>query len=111
MSRVPRCSEILTILKPLQNYLKQEYQDQLNQVILFGSQARGDATLASDIDILIVLQELTDPSAELERTSEFTAQFCLEHSILVSRFFISQLRFETENSPLLRNIRQEGIAL
>lgn len=103
--------EMLTLLNPLRNYLKQEYQDRLNRVILFGSQARGDATPASDIDILIVLQDPVDASAELHRTSQFVAQFCLEHRILISRLFMPQSRFESENSPLLRNIRQEGIPL
>lgn len=103
--------EILTLLNLLRNYLQQEYQDRLNQVILFGSQARDDATPASDIDVLIVLQDPVDASAELARTSQFVAQFCLEHNILISRLFMPQSRFESENSPLLRNIRQEGIPL
>jgi predicted nucleotidyltransferase len=103
--------EILTLLRPLRSYLRQEYQDRLNRLILFGSQARGEATPASDIDILIVLNDPVDASVELNRTSQFIAQFCLEHSILISRLFMSQSRFERENSPLLRNIRQEGIIL
>jgi predicted nucleotidyltransferase len=111
MQPVQAHPEILTLLNPLRNYLRKEYQDRLNRVILFGSQARGDATPTSDIDILIVLQDPVDASAELDRTSQFIAQFCLEHSILIARLFMSRSRFESENSPLLRNIRQEGITL
>lgn len=59
-----RC-EILTILTPLREYLQQEYQERLGRIILFGSQARGDATSASDIDDLIVLQDPVNASAEL----------------------------------------------
>lgn len=103
--------EILTALAALKTYLQQEYQERLLYVILFGSQARGDATAASDIDVLIVLQGAVDVSKELNRTSQFIAQLCLEYNILISRLFLSQSRFETENSPLLRNIRQEGILL
>ncbi|NJK36872.1 MAG: nucleotidyltransferase domain-containing protein [Oscillatoriales cyanobacterium RM2_1_1] len=101
----------LTYLAPLKKYLQQEYQDRLKQVMLFGSQARGEATSASDIDILIVLKDPVDISLELQHTSHFVAQFCLEHNLLVSRFFLPCSRFETENSPFLRNIRREGIVL
>jgi predicted nucleotidyltransferase len=100
-----------TVLNTLKTYLVNEYQDQLDRVILFGSQARQEATPASDIDVLIVLNDPMSPSEELRRTSEFTAQLCLEHDVLISRFFLPRSRYETENSPLLRNIRQEGIAL
>lgn len=103
--------EILAILKPLRTYLQQEYQDQFDRLILFGSQARADATAASDIDVLIVLHDPVDISAELHRTSQFVAQLCLEHDLLISRLFMPSSRFEVENSPLLRNIRRDGIVI
>jgi uncharacterized protein len=103
--------EITSLLTTLRNYLQQEYQERLDRVILFGSEARGDATPQSDIDVLIVLKDPVNASAELERTSQFIAQLCLEHSVLISRLFMPQSRFETESAPLLRNIRQEGILL
>jgi predicted nucleotidyltransferase len=103
--------KLLTLLAPLREYFQQEYQTRLDRLILFGSQARGEALPTSDIDILIVLQDPVNPSAELRRTSHFIAKFCLEHNLLVSRLFLPRSRFETENSPLLRNIRQDGIVL
>ena len=111
MPPVQNRREILTLLTSLREYLQQEYQERLICVILFGSQARGDATAASDIDVLIVLQDPVNASAELNRTSQFIAQLCLDHNLLISRLFIPRSRFETENSPLLRNIRQEGQVL
>lgn len=103
--------EILNILTLLREYLQQEYQERLERIILFGSQARGDATSASDIDVLIVLKDPVNASTELNRTSQFIAQLCLDHNILISRLFLPLSRFDTENSPLLRNIRQEGFVL
>jgi len=111
MPAIQLSQKTLDILTPLQEYLKQEYQDRFDRAILFGSQARGDATAASDIDVLIVLQDPVNASEELTRTSHFIAQLCLEHNLLISRLFMPRSRFETENSPLLRNIRQEGIVL
>ncbi len=103
--------EIQSVLTSLREYIQTEYPERLDRVILFGSQARGDATTSSDIDVLIVLQDPVDASAELDRTSHFIAQLCLDHNLLISRLFIPRSRFETENSPLLRNIRSDGIVL
>jgi predicted nucleotidyltransferase len=111
MSTTQPKRETLNILLLLRAYLQQEYQDRFDRAILFGSQSRGDATAASDIDVLIVLQDPVNASEELDRTSQFIAQLCLDHNLLISRLFMPRSRFETENSPLLRNIRADGIVL
>jgi uncharacterized protein len=103
--------KLLTILTPLREYLQQEYQERLDRIILFGSHARDEATDTSDIDVLIVLEDPVNASEELHRTSQFIAQLCLDHNLLISRLFMGRSRFETENSPLLRNIRSDGIVL
>jgi uncharacterized protein len=103
--------ELSTILVLLREYLQQEYQERLDQVIVFGSHARHESTPDSDIDVLIVLQDPVDASQELKRTSQFIAQLCLNHDLLIARLFMGRSRFESENSPLLRNIRSDGIAL
>ncbi|WP_413039015.1 nucleotidyltransferase domain-containing protein [Roseofilum sp. SID1] len=43
-------------MKKLKEYLQSLYQDNLDKVILFGSEARGEADIDSDIAILIVLK-------------------------------------------------------
>lgn len=40
------------------------------RVLLFGSYARGDATEDSDLDILVVEEDLPDPTAEYVRLRE-----------------------------------------
>lgn len=107
--RIP--PRLRVILDPLKAYLIQEYGDRPQHLILFGSQARGEATPDSDIDVLIVLADPVDASAEIERTSGAIAQLCLDHTVLVSCLFLPQSRFQAENSPLLKNVRREGIRL
>ena len=41
------------------------YGPRLVHLLLYGSQARGEATVESDIDVLVVLQGSVDPGAEI----------------------------------------------
>ena len=48
-------SNTLTILRELKRLLQEHFQDDIKDVILFGSQATGTAREDSDYDVLIVL--------------------------------------------------------
>lgn len=97
------------ILHQYQDYLKQYYKEKLVKVILYGSQAREEAKADSDIDILIVLKDPINSGKEIERTGEFTSDFCLEHDVVISRAFVSLSQFNQESLPFFRNVHREGI--
>jgi len=100
------------IFSQIRIYLENIYGDNLVHLILYGSQARGNATTDSDIDILVVLKpEKINAWDEIEKTGEFIAKISLQNNIVISRNFISFSRFHTENSPFLLNVRREGIFL
>ncbi len=103
--------KLKTILEELAREIKRIYSEKLSKIILYGSQARGEATLDSDIDILIVLKPPFDYSEELEKTSQLIADLSLKYNTLISRSFIEQQRLISENSPFIRNIRHDGIVL
>jgi len=109
-----RVGSMEKVLKPILATLKSElratYGDRLVSLILFGSQARGDAQPGSDIDILIVLKGRVDPATEIARLGPITAALSLTNDVVISCVFISEERFATEQSPLLINVRREGIA-
>lgn len=65
------------ILEKVKTFLQKTYQDNLDQVILFGSRARGDHHADSDVDILIVLKQPFNYSQEVERTSVFISELSL----------------------------------
>ncbi|MEI6054766.1 MAG: nucleotidyltransferase domain-containing protein [Lentisphaerota bacterium] len=48
-------NDIHKILTDLKDHLKSNYGDSVHEVILFGSQARGDSKEYSDYDVLIML--------------------------------------------------------
>lgn len=101
-------NEIITLLK---KWFSQYYQEDLYKLILYGSQARGDAKEYSDIDILIVLKRAFNYRQELNNTSDFICDLSLEYNTVISRAFISKQSFEEDNSPFLLNVRREGVTI
>ncbi len=103
----PDAVAILTEVKRIAQTL---YGARMVAVVLFGSCARGDAVAGSDIDVLLVLHGPVYPGEEIARMGPLTAALSLQHDVVVSCVFISADRYRTEQSPLLMNIRREGIA-
>ena len=106
--RHPKLSEIL---QKLRLYFTQLYSVRLFSLILFGSQARNDAQLDSDIDVLVVLRGDVDSWTEIKRTGEFVGNLCLEYGVVICNIFVSAEQFETQQSAFLRTVNQEGIGL
>lgn len=102
----PQLDAILTAVK---DYLKTLYPDRLQSIILYGSQARADSRVDSDIDILVVLDKLTNPYLEIDKTGDFIAHLCLEYDVVISRHFISVEKFISSQNPFLSNIKKEGV--
>jgi len=48
---------------------------------------------------------------EIRRVGEITAVISLENNVVISCAFISSERFDREESPLMMNIRMEGITV
>ena len=103
--------KIPTILSQLKTQLENLYGDRLVNVVLFGSQARGDAVFGSDIDVLVVLTGPVKLGEEIKRTSHLVADLSLEYDEVISRLFMDKEDFLNRQGPLLRNIRKEGIIL
>lgn len=103
--------KLTAILGELRQYLEALYGERLVKMVLFGSQARGDARPDSDIDVLIVLNEPFNYSYETERLSFVVAPLCLKHNIVISCAFVTLEQFKQGNNAFFRNIHQEGIAV
>ncbi len=87
------------------------YGQRLERVVLFGSHARGQAVPDSDIDVLVVLKGDVSPGAEILRSGGIVAGLSLRTDSVISVIFVSSDRFATEGSPLLLNVRREGVAV
>jgi predicted nucleotidyltransferase len=100
---------IKSILTQLHNRFEVIYGDRLSNMLLYGSQARGDADSESDIDVLVVLKGKVSPCDEIDRTIKDIADVSLENDVVTSCVFVSEDQFDNERSPLLMNIRREGM--
>lgn len=103
--------KLTAIRKELRSYLSGLYASRLDHIILYGSQAREDAEPGSDIDVLVILKGALNPYEESARTSAVIADMSLRYGEVISCLFVSAERFYTEQSPLLLNVRKEGVAL
>ena len=104
-------TQLKLILPEIKQSLISLYQDQLEAIMLYGSQARGDAQEFSDIDILVILKSDINPYHEIDKTSQIISQLCLNHDVVISRHFISSEKFRNENTPFLSNVKKEGIMI
>ena len=98
-----------SIMTHLRRGLEALYGSRLKKLILYGSQARGDAVSGSDIDVLVVLDGPVNPYDEITRTGEITAALSLQYDVVISCVYVSAERYQKEQSPLLLNIHREGV--
>ncbi len=103
--------KLKNILTQLRSHFEQLYGDRLTQMVLYGSQARGDAHPDSDIDVLVVLKAPVQAGEEIDRTLQIVADLSLQNDEVISCQFMNEGKFTNYQSPLLRNIRKEGILI
>ena len=101
--------KIKEILNEFRTEVEKLYGKKLKNIILYGSWARGDATYESDIDLLIVLEGKVTPGKEIDKMINIITEINLKHGMLISVYPISEEDYSTVNSPLLINVRREGI--
>ena len=103
--------ELQGILRSLRRDLAHALGDQLQAVILYGSQARGQARPDSDIDVLVVVRDDSNYGDLIRRTSAAVSGLSLQHDAVISRAFVSRERFDQEQTPFLLNVHREGVAI
>jgi predicted nucleotidyltransferase len=98
------------ILKRFRSALDKLYGERVERVVLYGSRARGDSDADSDYDIAVFLRDFHDRWAEIERIIPVVTNILYDDEA-----FIHAMPFRAgayrDRTPLMREIRREGIDL
>lgn len=100
--------KIERVLAETKAQLRALYPDRLKDVILFGSYARGDFSEGSDIDLLLLLDQVPDPDAEHDSYFPAICDLSLKYDTVVSVIPMDYETFNSRKTPLILNARKEG---
>ena len=98
-------------IQKCKNILQRYYGSQFNGLILFGSVARGQEDLYSDIDLLVLLKKPFNYFHELRRIVDLLYPLQLNSEQLISAKPASVDEFEQGKFQLYRKAKKEGISL
>jgi len=103
--------DIKPILDEAKERLQNIYGGRLKEIILYGSYARGDATEGSDIDLILILEDINNPISELEKFSGEIHQLDFLYDTVISIVPIEARQYQTRRLPIILNAKREGIPI
>ena len=83
------------------------------RIVLYGSEARGEATVESDIDLLILLEGDKDLVDKERSIKTILCDIELDMGVLINSIIIPRARWENRpfKTPFYVNVMNEGILL
>jgi predicted nucleotidyltransferase len=108
---MPIPEHLQPILAELKRGLEAIYGERLKAVVLFGSQARGDATPDSDVDVAVVLDDFESAGAERRRMDGLLWRLSLENNLVLMSLPLRETEWRRRGRQVLRNISREGVRL
>lgn len=102
------------LLEQYVSEVKKIYGSHLQKIILYGSYARGDFGLDSDVDIMILLDMSDlDLKAYSRQLSYMTYDFNMDNDLDIKPIAKNLAHFEkwVENYPFYANVQKEGVVL
>jgi predicted nucleotidyltransferase len=100
------------LLKEFQGLLFKFFPGEIQEIRVFGSRARGQATAESDLDVLVVTQH--EDYHMSDRIIDLACDLLLKHHVYISPKVMSRRHFdqlEAMDSDFLYHVKKEGILL
>jgi len=111
-TQLPERSKIITeIVANFKKRASDYYGGRLHSLVLYGSYARGDFREGSDIDILVVLDNIESEMNEITNLTNIKTDLVLEYELYLSANPVSREKFENSGFSFYHIVRQEGILL
>jgi uncharacterized protein len=100
-----------TIVGRFRTEVEAAYGENLDQIVLYGSRARGDWEAESDIDLLVVLKQIKDFWADVRMLEAiaYNTTFGSGVPIVLSVIPIRTEEFMMPATPFVSNLRREGV--
>ncbi len=103
--------DIKPILEEVKEKLQKIYGERLREIILYGSYARGEGDDGSDIDLIILLKDMSDPISEIEKCSREVHQLDFLYDTVISIIPMEVNQYRTRRLPIILNAKKEGIPI
>jgi predicted nucleotidyltransferase len=91
--------------------LQKHYKERFKGLVLYGSIARNQADISSDIDMLVLLTQPFDFFQELRTIIELLYPVQLESEKLISVKPVLEKDYEDGKLQLYRNAKRDGVAV
>lgn len=105
-------NELQSILQAVARAYREAYGQDIVNIVLYGSYARGDNQADSDVDIVAIVHgDRQDLQNRLRQVWDVSADLELEYGVIVSPTVIPYEEFERYKAdlPYYRNIANEGV--
>ena len=96
-------------LAAIKQRLLHAYGRRLRGVVLYGSEARGEAGPDSDVDVLVLLESPIDFGRDLRTNIDALYDLVLELERPISALPVDVAAYEAAKYPLYRNAKAEGV--
>lgn len=107
-------TNIQEILKLYRHQLENVTNNQIKKIILFGSYARGDFKINSDIDVMILVDTSTSEMQKCENEIyDLTYDFNCEHDIEIMPVVqdVNHFNYWKKSYMFYRNVEEEGVTI
>jgi hypothetical protein len=89
--------------------LRRLYGQRLQSVMLVGAWARGDAHPESAIELLVILERISDRWQEKRRMDRIVWRYSMRHDTVVTALPVTEAELERSATPMLARATAEGI--
>ena len=97
------------LLQRIKGLLEPAFGDRYRGVVLYGSEARGNAVADSDIDVLVLLDGPVHVEKDIPATTRAIYPLMLEIDRVIDAIPTDVQHYDDEVASLYRNAKMEGI--